>query len=61
MAETSETEGEEIFSIFTKEENESLSEEARKKLGDAWFSKIKEIVSLKVEKDKIKINAGTDD
>ncbi|XP_068238323.1 nucleoprotein TPR-like isoform X2 [Palaemon carinicauda] len=57
MAETLESEGEEIFSIFTKDETESLSEVVRKKLEEAWSSKSKEVKCLKVEVDRIKINS----
>ncbi|XP_066988708.1 nucleoprotein TPR-like [Macrobrachium rosenbergii] len=57
MAEAQESDGEEIFSIFTKDENEGLSEVVRKKLEDVWSSRTKEIRCLKVEIDKIKINS----
>ncbi|XP_064098408.1 nucleoprotein TPR-like isoform X2 [Macrobrachium nipponense] len=57
MAETQESDGEEIFSIFSKDEKEGLSEVVRRKLEDVWSSRTKEIRCLKVEIDKIKINS----
>ncbi|KAK7072171.1 hypothetical protein SK128_026556, partial [Halocaridina rubra] len=60
MAETvSEEEEREILSLFAPEEKDLIPEKLAPKIQEIWTSKIREISALKLENDKIKINADT--
>nr|XP_045610228.1 nucleoprotein TPR-like [Procambarus clarkii] len=51
------SEGQEFFELVSTEEKTHIPDNVAKKLQDVWAAKLKEVTSLKIENEKLKLNS----